>query len=55
MGSRTSGLQLGALLINGAAVLGMAVVARRRGHVALALLTLVGCGVLLHTRLGRFS
>ena len=33
-GSHSNGLQLGALLINGGAVLGMAVVARRRGGLA---------------------
>jgi hypothetical protein len=47
-GSRPSGLQLGALGINGAAVLGMAVVGRRRGGLVLSLLILFGCGVLLH-------
>ena len=46
-GSKPAGLQLGALLINGAAVLGMAVLARRRGGLALSLLTLLGCGLLL--------
>ncbi len=47
-GSNPSGSQLGALLINGAAVLGMAVVARRRGGLALSVFTLLGCGILLH-------
>ncbi|MDQ6696194.1 MAG: hypothetical protein M3Z46_01885, partial [Actinomycetota bacterium] len=46
-GSKPAGLQLGALLINGAAVVGMAVVARRRGGLALSLMILLGCGVLL--------
>ena len=46
-GSRAAGLQLGALLINGSAVFGMAIVARRRGGLALALPTLLGCGILL--------
>jgi hypothetical protein len=48
VGSRTSGLQLGAILINGGAILGMALVARRRGGLPLALLTLVGCGILMN-------
>jgi hypothetical protein len=44
-GSRSIGLLLGALLINGAAILGMAAIARRRGGTPLMLLTLLGCGL----------
>jgi hypothetical protein len=46
-GSNSIGLALGALLINGAAITGMAVIARRRGGPPLMLLTLVGCAVLV--------
>ena len=45
-GGASIGVNLGALLINGAAIAGMALVARRRGGTPLMLITLVGCGVL---------
>jgi hypothetical protein len=45
-GGASIGVNVGALLINGAAIAGMALVARRRGGTPLMLLTLVGCGVL---------
>jgi hypothetical protein len=48
-GESAIGLQLGALLINGAALVGMAVLARRRGGTPLLLCTLVGCGLLVRT------
>ena len=46
-GSNSIGLSLGALLINGVAIAGIAIVARRRGGVPLMLLTLVGCAALV--------
>jgi hypothetical protein len=46
-GSESIGLNLGALLINGLAIAGMALIARRRGGTPLLLLTLVGCGLLV--------
>jgi hypothetical protein len=48
-GSRSIGLLLGALLINGAAILGMTVIARRRGGTPLMLLTLLGCGLVVRS------
>ncbi len=48
-GSRSIGLLLGALLINGAAILGMAAIARRRGGAPLMLLTLLGCGLVVRS------
>ena len=48
-GGSSVGLQLGALLINGAAIVGMALVARRRGGTPLLLCTLLGCGLLVRT------
>jgi len=48
-GGNSIGLALGALLINGLAVVGIAVVARRRGGLPLLLLTLVGCAVLMRS------
>jgi hypothetical protein len=45
-GGASIGVNVGALLINGAAIAGMALVARRRGGTPLMLFTLVGCGVL---------
>ena len=48
-GGSSIGLNLGALLINGAAIVGMAVVARRRGGTPLLLCTLLGCGLLVRT------
>src|SRR5947207_1846128 len=46
-GSRSIGLALGALLINGLAVAAMALVARRVGRFPCMLVTLVGCAVLM--------
>jgi hypothetical protein len=46
-GSNSIGLSLGALLINGVAIAGIAIVARRRGGIPLMLLTLMGCTVLV--------
>lgn len=46
-GGRAIGLSVGALVINGASIAGMALVARRRGGTALLLCTLVACGVLV--------
>ena len=46
-GSSSIALPLGALAINGAAIAGMAVVARRRGGLRLMLLTLVAGGLLV--------
>jgi hypothetical protein len=48
-GSHSIGLGLGALLINGLAISGMAVVVRRRGGLPLMLLTLAGCAVLMRS------
>jgi hypothetical protein len=49
LGSTASALDVGALLVNGASVAGMAFVARRRGGTPLALITLVGCALLMRT------
>jgi hypothetical protein len=49
LGSSSVGLGVGALAINGAAVAGMAVVARRRGGTPLLLITLVCCGLLVRS------
>ncbi len=49
LGSVTSALDVGALAINGASVVGMAVIARRRGGLPLAMLTLVGCALLMRS------
>ena len=48
-GGASIGLHLGALLINAAAIAGMAGIARRRGGTPLMLLTLVGCGLLVRS------
>jgi hypothetical protein len=48
-GSRSIGLVLGALLINGLAIAGIALVARRVAGFPCMLLTLVGCAVLLRS------
>jgi len=48
-GRHSIGLHLGALLVNGGAIAGMAVIARRRGGNLLALLTLLGCALLERT------
>jgi hypothetical protein len=46
-GNHSIGLVFGALLINGSAVAGMALIARRRGGLPLMLITLTGCAVLM--------
>lgn len=46
-GSAAIGLSIGALLINGASIAGMAVIARRRGGTPLLLCTLVASGLLV--------
>jgi hypothetical protein len=46
-GGASIGLNLGALLINGSAIVGMALVAKRRGGTPLLLLTLAGCALLV--------
>jgi hypothetical protein len=46
-GGASIGIHLGALLINGAAIAGIAVIARRRGGTPLLLASLVGCGLLV--------
>ncbi len=48
-GSTAAALDVGALLVNGASIGAMAFVARRRGGVPLALLTLVGASLLMRT------
>jgi hypothetical protein len=48
-GGSSVGLGVGALLINGGAVAGMAVVARRRGGTPLLLITLACCGLLIRS------
>jgi hypothetical protein len=47
LGSTSIAILLAALLINAAAIAGMAVIARRHGGTELMLVTLVGCSVLL--------
>jgi hypothetical protein len=49
LGSTASALDVGALVINGASVVGMAVIARRRGGLAPAVLTLVGCALVMRS------
>jgi hypothetical protein len=48
-GGASVGMDVGALLINGAAVAGMVLVARRRGGTPLFLITLVACGLLVRS------
>lgn len=48
-GDSSIGMHLGALLINGASILGMAAIARRRGGTPLLLSTLLGCALLMRT------
>ena len=47
MGGASIALPVGAIVINAAAIIGMAVVARRRGGLSLMLLTLLGTGLLI--------
>ena len=49
LGNTTSAMDVGALLVNGASVVGMAVIARRRGGLAPAVLTLLGCALLMRS------
>jgi hypothetical protein len=49
LGGSSIALPLGALAINGTAVAGMAVVARRRGGVPLMLITLLGCALVMRS------
>lgn len=49
LGSTSTALSVAALVVNGASVAGMAAIARRRGGVALMLLTLVGCALLMRS------
>lgn len=53
-GHASIALNLGALIINAAAIAGMAVIARRRGGTPLMLCTLLGCGLLVRTLGGDF-
>jgi hypothetical protein len=46
-GGLSASMNIAALAINGAAVAGMALVARRRGGLPLMLITLIGCGLLM--------
>ena len=48
-GSRSISLHVGALLINAASIVGIALVARRHGRTVVMLLALVGCALLVHT------
>jgi hypothetical protein len=48
-GERSIGISLGALAINGAAVAGMGLLARRRGGIPLMVVTLLSCGLLMRT------
>lgn len=49
VGAMSVGLHLGALLINGGAIAGMAVIARRRGGNPALLLVLLGCSLLVRS------
>jgi hypothetical protein len=53
-GGASIGLGIGALAINGAAITGMAFVARRRAGTPLALCTLLACALVLRTLGGQF-
>ena len=48
-GGSSIGLALGALVINGASIVGMGLVARRRGGTVLMLWTLLACSLLMRT------
>ncbi len=48
-GGSSLSLHVGALLINGACIAGMALIARRHGGLPIMLLTLLGCAVLVHS------
>ena len=54
-GSTGLGMALGALAINGVAVAGIAVVARRRGGTPLLVLSLLGCALLVRSLGGGFT
>lgn len=49
LGSSAAALDAGALVVNGASVAGMGLIARRRGGPVLALITLVGCALLVRS------
>lgn len=49
VGSMSVGMHVGALLINGAALVGMALIARRRGGLPLMLLTVLGSALMMRT------
>jgi hypothetical protein len=53
-GGMSVGISIGALAINGAAVAGMGVMARRRGGTPLMLITLLACGLLMRTLSAEF-
>jgi hypothetical protein len=53
-GGASIGMSLGALVINGAAIAGMVLIARRRGGTPLMLCTLLGCLLLMRTVGGEF-
>ncbi len=53
-GGASIAMNLGSLLINGAAIAGMALIARRRGGTRLMLCTLIGCGLLTRTLSAEF-
>lgn len=53
-GGMSVGISIGALAINGAAVAGMGLVARRRGGTPLMLITLLACGMLMRTLSAEF-
>lgn len=48
-GSTTAAMDVGALIVNGASVAGMGLIARRRGGPVLGLLTLLGCALLVRS------
>ena len=48
-GGASIGLHIGALIVNAAAIAGMALIARRRGGAPLMLLALVGCALLVRS------
>lgn len=49
LGSTASAMNVAALLVNGASLLGMAVIARRRGGPRLMLITLLGCALVMRS------
>jgi hypothetical protein len=49
LGSTSIAMNVAALVVNGASVAGMAVIARRRGGAALMLVTLLGCALIMRS------